>query len=69
MKRICLLALVVGTWPGLGIAQTTEELVNDGQNSDNVLTQSLGYDRKSDSPLSQVDGKTCNGSCPFGTRV
>ena len=55
MKRICLLALVVGTWPGLGIAQTTEELVNDGQNSDNVLTQSLGYDRKSYSPLSQVD--------------
>jgi len=38
MKRICLLALVVGTWPGPGIAQTTEELVNDGQNSDNVLT-------------------------------
>ncbi len=55
MKRICLLALVVGTWPGPGIAQTTEELVNDGQNSDNVLTQSLGYDRKSYSPLSQID--------------
>jgi len=39
----------------LGLAQTTEELVNDGKNTDNVTTQSMGYDRKSYSPLKQID--------------
>ena len=39
----------------LGLTQTTEELVNDGRNTDNVTTQSMGYDRKSYSPLRQID--------------
>ena len=47
MKRIWLLAILVGVWPGAGMAQTTDELVSDGKNTDNVLTQSMGYDRKS----------------------
>jgi alcohol dehydrogenase (cytochrome c) len=55
MKRICLLTTLLGMWPGLGLAQTTEELVNDGKNTDNVTTQSMGYDRKSYSPLSQIN--------------
>ncbi len=36
-------------------AQTTDELVNDGKNTDNVTTQSMGYDRKSYSPLKQIN--------------
>ena len=35
--------------------QTADELVNDGKNTDNVTTQSMGYDRKSYSPLKQIN--------------
>ena len=55
MERIWLLAILLGSWPGPGMAQTTEELVNDGKNTDNVTTQSMGYDRKSYSPLEQIN--------------
>jgi alcohol dehydrogenase (cytochrome c) len=36
-------------------SQTTEELVSDGKNTENVLTHSMGYGRKSYSPLKQID--------------
>src|SRR5438105_2547486 len=36
-------------------AQTDQDLVNDGKNTENVTTQSLGYDRKSYSPLKQIN--------------
>jgi alcohol dehydrogenase (cytochrome c) len=55
MKQVWLLAILVGLCSGLGFAQTTEELVNDGKNTDNVTTQSMGYDRKSYSPLRQIN--------------
>ena len=45
----------MGLWPGPVSAQTTDELVNDGKNTDNVTTQSMGYDRKSYSPLKQIN--------------
>ena len=55
VKKIWLLASVVGLWCGPALAQTTDELLNDGKNTDNVLTQSMGYDRKSYSPLKQIN--------------
>jgi alcohol dehydrogenase (cytochrome c) len=55
MKCIWLLTIVLSIWPALGIAQTNEELVNDGKNTENVTTQSLGYDRKNYSPLTQIN--------------
>ena len=55
MKKLWLLATVLGLWPMPGLAQTTEELVNDGKNTENVTTQSMGYDRKSYSPLKQIN--------------
>ena len=55
MKRIWLLAILLGVWPIQGTAQTTEELLNDGQNTENVLLHSMGYDRKSYSPLDQIN--------------
>ena len=55
MKNIWLLVILLGLWPGTGSTQTTEELVNDGKNTDNVTTQSMGYDRKSYSPLKQIN--------------
>jgi len=54
MRKIWLLALVLGLRPGLASTQTAEELVNDGKNTENVTTQSMGYDRKSYSPLKQI---------------
>jgi alcohol dehydrogenase (cytochrome c) len=55
MKNNCLCATLLGFWAALGLAQTTEELVNDGKNPENVTTQSMGYDRKSYSPLKQIN--------------
>jgi alcohol dehydrogenase (cytochrome c) len=40
---------------GAAGAQTTDELNNDGKNPSNVTTQSMGFDRKSYSPLKQID--------------
>src|SRR5215470_1490653 len=55
MKKvwICLAILVFGAVPVL--TQTIQELVSDGKNTENVLTQSMGYDRKSYSPLKQIN--------------
>jgi alcohol dehydrogenase (cytochrome c) len=55
MRTAWLCATFLSLWPALAIAQTTQELVNDGKNPDNVTTQSMGYDRKSYSPLKQID--------------
>src|SRR5256712_4860988 len=55
MKNIWLCATLLGFWAGPGWTQTTEELVNDGRNTENVTTQSMGYDRKSYSPLKQIN--------------
>ena len=58
MKNLCLLAIIVmilSAWPGSGLAQTTGDLVNDQESADNVLTLSMGYDRKSYSPLDEIN--------------
>jgi alcohol dehydrogenase (cytochrome c) len=47
--------LLLGSLAVLGLAQTPQELVNDGKNTDNVTTHSMGYDRKSYSPLKQIN--------------
>ena len=55
MKTICLCSALLAVPAGLGLAQTTEELINAGKNTENVTTHSMGYDRKSYSPLSQIN--------------
>jgi len=55
MKNFWLCTALFGFGVTLGVAQTTEELVNDGKNTENVTTQSMGYDRKSYSPLKQIN--------------
>jgi alcohol dehydrogenase (cytochrome c) len=55
MKNIWLCAIVIGICAKVGLGQTTEELLNDGKNTENVTTQSMGYDRKSYSPLKQIN--------------
>src|ERR1700693_6284665 len=55
MKNIWLCGTLFGFGAAMGLAQTTEELVNSGKNPDNVTTESMGYDRKSYSPLKQIN--------------
>jgi alcohol dehydrogenase (cytochrome c) len=55
MKHIWLCATLLGLGAAPGFAQTTQDLVNDGKNTENVITQSMGYDRKSYSPLKQIN--------------
>jgi alcohol dehydrogenase (cytochrome c) len=52
---ICTVPVLLGICIIPVVAQTTQELVNDGKNTDNVVTESMGYDRKSYSPLSQIN--------------
>src|ERR1700704_2039291 len=55
MKKTWLLVVPLLIWSLAGSTQTSDELVNDGKNTDNVTTQSMGYDRKSYSPLKQIN--------------
>src|SRR5690349_12609423 len=49
---------VLVLWAAGASAQSTDELVNDGRNPDNVITQSHGYHRRSYSPLKQINTST-----------
>src|SRR6266853_1424444 len=55
VKKIWLLAAVLGLAPKVGLAQTMDDLLNDGRNPDNVLTQSMGYKRHNYSPLNRIN--------------
>ena len=55
MKRSWIFVFLLGLPLDAVLAQTTEDLVNDGKNTENVTTQSMGYDRKSYSPLAQIN--------------
>jgi alcohol dehydrogenase (cytochrome c) len=65
IMRICRQATLLGFWATLGLAQTTVELVNDGKNTENVTTQSMGFDRKSYSPLRQINKSTVKRLMPI----
>jgi len=54
-RNIFLCAMTLAFWALPAVTQTTLELVNDGKNTDNVTTQSMGYDRKNYSPLKQIN--------------
>ena len=55
MKKILLSFVLLGISATPALSQTTEDLNNDGKNTENVLTQSMGYDRKSYSLLNQIN--------------
>ena len=56
MKKLCLPALLFAltVCAASGLAQSADELVNGARSADNVTTHSMGYDRKSYSPLRQI---------------
>src|SRR5215831_15914180 len=55
MKKTWLCATLLGLWAAPLFTQTIQDLINDGKNTENVLTASMGYDRKSYSPLKQIN--------------
>src|SRR5438874_10636176 len=65
MKNMLLLATLSGFCTSPAFAQTSAELVNDGRNTEHVATQSMGYDRKSYSPLKQINTSTIRRLVPI----
>ena len=55
MKNTWLCATLLGLGAAPGFTQTTQDLVNDGKNTENVTTQGMGYDQKRYSPLKQIN--------------
>ena len=55
MKHVWMLPIVLSLAAGPAAAQTDAELAADQQSPASVLTHSMGYDRKSYSPLAQID--------------
>jgi alcohol dehydrogenase (cytochrome c) len=55
VKKLLVCAALVAFGAAPVLSQTTEELNSDGKNTDNVLTESMGYARKSYSPLHQIN--------------
>jgi alcohol dehydrogenase (cytochrome c) len=53
--RACVTLVMAGSLAVPVAAQTSDELINDSRSPENVLTQSMGLDRKSYSPLSQIN--------------
>ncbi len=65
MKKSLVCAALLGFWVAPALSQTTDELNNDGKNTENVLTQSMGYGRKSYSPLHQINKSNVNRLVPI----
>ena len=47
IKTMGVFTAVLGCWPGLVLAQTTDEPVEDARTTDDVITQSMGPARES----------------------
>src|SRR5580704_14707788 len=67
LRNLVLGATLLAFWVALGLAQTAQELVNDGKNTENVTTHSMGYDRKSYSPLKQINQSNVKRLAPIWT--
>ena len=65
MAKTWLIATLLGFWAAPGLAQTIDELVTAGKNPANVVTQSMGYDRESYSPLNQINKSTIKRLVPI----
>jgi alcohol dehydrogenase (cytochrome c) len=63
--KTCLLALLVIGLAPPAFAQTADDLIHDGRNTEHVTTQSLGYHRRSYSPLAQINTATIKRLVPI----
>ena len=53
MKK--LLVLMLSSWCGCAVAQTAQELIDNGKNPENITTFGMGYSLNQYSPLSQIN--------------
>jgi alcohol dehydrogenase (cytochrome c) len=65
VKEVSVFAILMCLTSGPAMAQTIDELVNDGRNPANVTTQSMGYDRKSYSPLKEINASNVGRLVPI----
>jgi alcohol dehydrogenase (cytochrome c) len=65
MKR--LLALLLVSWCGAAAAQTAQELIDNGKNTENVTTFGMGYNLNQYSPLNQINKQTVKRLVPIWT--
>ncbi len=65
MKTMWLYPIILGLYGGWALGQSTADLVNDGKNPENVTTHSMGYDRKSYSPLKEINKSNVKRLVPF----
>ena len=54
MKKM-LAVLLSSCWCGCALAQTAQELIDNGKNSENVTTFGMGYHLNQYSPLNQIN--------------
>ena len=67
MKHFRLLPLLLFVCAASLLAQTTDDLLNDGKNTENVTTQSMGYARQNFSPLKQINTSNVRRLVPLWT--
>ncbi len=67
MRRLRLLPLLVLGCAASLLAQSADDLLNDGKNPENVTTQSMGYARQSYSPLKQINASNVRRLVPLWT--
>jgi alcohol dehydrogenase (cytochrome c) len=67
MNNFRLLPLLVVVCAASVLAQSADDLLNDGKNTENVTTQSMGYARQSYSPLKQITASTVKRLVPIWT--
>src|SRR5262249_42027879 len=60
-----LAATLLALWSAPLSAQTMDELLHDGRNTENVTTHSMGFDRRSYSPLKQITTTTVKRLVPI----
>jgi len=63
MKKLLVLMLV--SWCGAAAAQTAQELIDNGKNTENVTTFGMGYNLNQYSPLSQINKQTIKRLVPI----
>ena len=60
-----LVAALLAFWSAPLSAQTLDDLLHDGRNTENVTTHSMGFDRRSYSPLNQINATTVKRLVPI----
>jgi alcohol dehydrogenase (cytochrome c) len=65
VQKVSVFAILMCLTFGPADAQTMDELITDGRNPANVTTQSMGYDRKSYSPLKEINASNVRRLVPI----